>query len=285
MLATGDMAENLSGAMLAVSLAIMLRITARVVLIEVPRITPVLAANIPAPAPYRWTPAIALALLLTAVVAYRWSKLPAVGLVADGVSWRRDESRYYHERFVLLLLLAGVGLAECINVLWGMFAFFRWWPFWEVLPYLVTEPMGALSLALILLAAQGVFSGRSKRRDAVSTQPAGLRPGLFLLVWTGLLMIVLCGARCLRPGDSPYGSDRAVGRLHFSLTSRDCWFTAQESCKVAAGRGTEEIAAKNIEESRRFPRQAPPSPFGGHDFAVLLVYGWRGWRSWRTIRK
>jgi hypothetical protein len=181
------------GAMLAVSLAIMLRLTATVVLIEVPRITPVLAANIPAPTPYRWTPAIALTLLLTAVVAYRWSKLSAAGLVAGGVTWRRSENRYCHEWLVLLFLLAGVGLAECIKVLCGMFAF-GWWPIWEVLPYLVTEPMGALSLALILLAAQGVFSSWSKRRDAVAPQPAGLRPGLFLLVWTALLMIVLCAA-------------------------------------------------------------------------------------------
>lgn len=181
------------GTMLAVGLAMMLRLTARIVLIEVPRITPVLAANIPAPTPYRWTPAIALALLLTAVVAYRWSKLPAAELAANNVTWRRDENRYFHERFVLLLLLAAVGLAECIKVLCGMFAF-GWWPIWEVLPYLVAEPMGALSLALILLAAQGVFSGRSKHRDAVAAQPAELRPGLFLLVWTALLMIVLCTA-------------------------------------------------------------------------------------------
>ena len=86
----------------------------------------------------------------------------------------------------LLLLLAAVGLAECISLLCGMFAF-GWWSVWEVLPYFVMEPMGALSLALVLLAVQGVFSGRSKHRDAVTAQPAGLRPGLFLLVWTALI--------------------------------------------------------------------------------------------------
>jgi hypothetical protein len=179
------------GALLAISLAVMLILTTKV-LIAVPAITPVLAATIPPPTPYRFAPAALLALLLTAVVAYRWSKQPVAGLAPAAATWRCDADRYYHERLAVLLLLAGVGLVECIDVARGMYA--SPWADWFAIVYAIIEPMGALSLALVLLAAQGVFSGWSKRREAVAVEPSRLPPVLFLLVWAALLAIVLCSA-------------------------------------------------------------------------------------------
>jgi hypothetical protein len=59
------------------------------------------------------------------------------------------------------------------------------------------RPETCLSVALIVLAVQSAFSGRSKRPDAVHMDPPPLAPGLFLLIWWVLLAIIVFGVPIL----------------------------------------------------------------------------------------
>jgi hypothetical protein len=182
------------------SLAATILLTARVVLVEVPRITPVLAAHIRMPVPTQLTAAAVLMLIVATVIARRWSRTP------DGASyghevWRRDEKRYYHEWRLLQAILGGVSL------LWFFLAAIRLldisslgslrWADWSAIGYLIAVPQGCLPLALAILAIQGVFSGRRKRQDVVTAEQPSLSPGLFAIVWTAILTSLVCSAPLL----------------------------------------------------------------------------------------
>ena len=70
------------------------------------------------------------------------------------------------------------------------------WMNWEFAS-LVLMPEGCLSLAIMLLAVESIFSGRPKDAGATSIPPSRLAPGLFLLNWSMLLAIVLFAAPIL----------------------------------------------------------------------------------------
>jgi len=204
------------GVLLAASLATTIVLSVRIALVEVPDITPALAADIHMPRLHQLVAAAVLVLLLVSAAARRWSEPPPVGSAVGNWSWRRDEGRYYHERRILLLPLAGVMLIllvreglmtswwiinSCSRGLLGDLEAIRYW-----LVGLFESPQICLSLALIVLAVQSAFPGWSKCPDANRMDPPRLAPGLFLLIWSVLLAIVVFGVPILGAWDFRCGS-------------------------------------------------------------------------------
>jgi hypothetical protein len=180
------------GVLLAGSLAAYFSLVARVVLVEVPRVSPVMALHIGVPAVLRLAAACVLVLILATAVALRWSRMP-IGVSDRCLSWRNNESRYYHERRSLLLILGGVALAMYITMGWSLYSMSQGWGGSDLmcLVYIMETPTGSLSLALIALAAQRGFSKFPKTSPAIPIEQSRLLPGLFAVVWTTVLMIVL----------------------------------------------------------------------------------------------
>ena len=181
------------GILFAASLTTTIVLSVRITLVEVPSITPALAADIPMPRLHQIVAAAVLVLLLISAAARRWSESPPVAEATGDFAWRHDEQRYYHERRILVLLLAGVMLISLVRGIMG-------WPS-EMLKWyladLILSPQGCLSVALICLAAQSVFPGRSKCPGAVHMEQPPLAPGLFLLVWSVMLAIIVFGVPIL----------------------------------------------------------------------------------------
>jgi hypothetical protein len=185
------------GILLAASLAVMLALTLRIALVEVPGVTPILAANINVPTAWRLVPSVLLVLLLTTVVAARWSKLSAFGPATTAATWRRDDGCYYHERLIIPLFLGGAGLAMGITDVCGIAAamsFFSNPPGWLAVGYVMMMPSGSLWVAMLLLAVQAVLSAWRNRREPFVAEPLRLSPGLFLLLWVALLAVIVCSA-------------------------------------------------------------------------------------------
>ena len=186
------------GALLAASLTVMLLLTARIIVVEIPAISPIMAANIPLPTPSQLAAAVVLVAMLATAVARRWSELPCVGSVRTISPWRRDEWRYYHEGRVLILFLGGIALAECVVLGQQLITFFHGWTYDRyVIGCLLWSPIECLSLVLVLLAAHVAIFGRSKRSGGIATEQPRLTPGLFLVVWFSAFMIVACSAPIL----------------------------------------------------------------------------------------
>ena len=154
--------------------------TARICFVEIPSISPIMAANIPLPSPLRLAAGVALMVMLTAAVARRWSE-PPLGEVTRGIGdWRRDPRRCYHERRGLVLLLGGAALANYI-VWWcaANMGFWQWWWSWfiDVSQWVsvfcsLSLPTSFLSLVLVLLAVQVAFFRRPASEDAVAPRAA-----------------------------------------------------------------------------------------------------------------
>ncbi len=178
------------GLLLVASLIATILLAGRIALVEVPGVTPVLAATIFMPTPHQLVAAAVLVLALVSAVAHRWSEPPSAESAAGGVSWRRDEERYHHERRLLLLLLGGILLTNCVVMGIELFRMFAFW-------FLIESPVACLSLALAILAMQGVFLGWSKRSATIVPPLPRLSPALFLVIWSSLLTIVVCSAPIL----------------------------------------------------------------------------------------
>ena len=98
------------GGLLAASFATMIVLTARIALVEIPTISPLMAACIRVPTPLQLTGAIVLIVFLASAC-----RPPLVGAVARRPQTRRrgaDKERYCHERLILLLPLGGIALAH-----------------------------------------------------------------------------------------------------------------------------------------------------------------------------
>jgi hypothetical protein len=176
----------------------MIALAGRIALVEVPEISPILADYIAVPRPYRLAFAVALVLLLVTTAARRWSEPLPTGSAAGSGSWRRDESRYYHERrFVAALLGVSVFATYFCGVLGPCGMLFVWGFMQWSLAGLVTIPDGFLSLALMFLAVQSFLSKRPNDTVAASRAPPRLAPGLFLVNWFALLAIVVFAAPIL----------------------------------------------------------------------------------------
>jgi hypothetical protein len=187
------------GVLLAASLATTIMLSGRIALVEVPDITPALAADIPMPRPHQWVVVAVLTLLLASAAARRWSEPPLLVDTIGNLNWRRDETRYYHERRILLLPLAGVMLIFLIHatlISWETLRCFT-----RGLSYclaaLTASPEVGLSAALIVLAVQGAFFGGRKCFDTALVYESPLAPGLFLLIWSALLAIIVFGVPIL----------------------------------------------------------------------------------------
>jgi hypothetical protein len=181
------------GILLVASLAAMVLLAVRIAFVEIPVVSPVLAANISVPGPPRLAAAAVLVLIVATVVALRWSELPAEH-TNQPVPWRRDEGRYHHERRWLAAALGGAAIASLVVV--GLRQTSPR-PDWDELAYLFMIPENCLTIALVLVAVASVSSGWFRRSDATAVQPPRLAPGLFLVVWSGLLTIIVCSAPLL----------------------------------------------------------------------------------------
>jgi hypothetical protein len=175
------------GVLLAASLTAMIVLSERIAFVEIPAISPALAAEISMPRAHLLVASAVLVLLLISAIARRWSELPTRLGGTENHSWRRDESRYYHERRILLLPLAVVLLISlvrgCID-----------WPWYTLMWSLadwIESPQTCLSVALIVLVMQITFSGDRKCFDATLEPRPRLAPGLFWLIWLVLLAIVV----------------------------------------------------------------------------------------------
>ena len=183
------------GVLLAASLTTTIMLSARIALVDVPDITPALAAEIHMPRPHHIVAAAVLTLLLISAAARRLSEPSPVAVATGDFAWRRDEQRYYHERRIVVLLLAGVMLVKCAVWLHDQgVPVFDWE---DTVWYLVMGPVGCLPLALICLAVQSVSSGWSNCSSPASMERPRLAPGLFLLVWSVLVAIIVFGVPIL----------------------------------------------------------------------------------------
>jgi hypothetical protein len=186
------------GGLLAASFVTMILLTARIALVEIPTISPVMAACIRVPTPLHLTGAIVLMVLLVSAVARRWSEPSPAAL--GRAAWRRDEARYYHERLILLLPLGGIALAHStvrIQAAYLEFRNFFGFSDWRMVGTCIEGPVACLSLALVMLTAQTAFRGWSKRSAVLATVQPRLTPALFLLTWLVLLIIIVCSAPIL----------------------------------------------------------------------------------------
>jgi hypothetical protein len=182
------------GALLVGSLAATVALAGRIALVEIPTVSPLLAAQISVPAPHRLALAALLVMLLITPAARRWSEPLPVPLAAASGTWRRVEGRYYHERRWLILLLAVVVAVPLLPLMLDFWAPRGWGcSLW----YLVIMPEGALPLALLCLAVESEVSARQKPSPATVMDRPRLAPGLFVLIWAVLLVIVLAAAPIL----------------------------------------------------------------------------------------
>ena len=172
------------GVLLAASLATLYGFTARICLVEVPSISPIMAAYIFRPSPLCLAAGVVLTAMLTAAVARRWSEPPRSEFAPEIGNWRRDSWRYYHERRGLVLLLGVVAPANYLVSLYAVNMYFQpWFSSWH---FSVSQwvsslcslyfPTSFLSLVLVLLAVQVAFFRRPASRDAVATAPPRLTP-------------------------------------------------------------------------------------------------------------
>jgi hypothetical protein len=184
------------GGLLAASFVTMILLTARIALVEIPTISPIMAACIRVPTPLHLTGAIVLMVLLASAVARRWSEPSPAAL--GRAAWRRDEERYYHERLILLLPLGGIVLAQSILCKQAAYLWCRkYYSDWCAVGVFFEGPVACLSLALVMLTVQTAFRGWSKRSAVLATFQPRLTPALFLLTWLVLLIIIVCSAPIL----------------------------------------------------------------------------------------
>jgi hypothetical protein len=187
------------GALTMAGLAASGAAAARIALADVPRITPMLAASISLPRPHQIVGGVVLVAVLVTAAAYRWSKSALEPCAVGGVTRRRAEDRYYHERrFTAVLLACVVGL----NLMLFLIPLALSGPFsanvyaeigarvHEIVSILATGE-GCLSFAVIVLAIQSVYYGRSNSPAAAVPDQPRLSIGLFSLLWFALLIIVL----------------------------------------------------------------------------------------------
>jgi hypothetical protein len=182
------------GGLLAASLAATVALVIRIAVVEIPTITPIMAANIRMPTTCRLVAAAALVFLAANAIARRCSQSPAVTTSA-APSWRRDEYRYYHERLRLLFVTGGITLLYLVISILKSFMGVAFE--WAYLGYLLYVPSECLAFALLLLAVQGIFSGWRRQQQPVAGGVLGLMPGLFLLVWSSVVTIMVCSAPIL----------------------------------------------------------------------------------------
>jgi hypothetical protein len=181
------------GVLLVASLAATVLLTTRIVLVEIPTISPVMAANIRMPRLLALAAAVLATSVAATVVARRWSE-PAACAVAAKATWRREESRYYHERRTLLVLLGSVALAQCIV---SEYRVFPWVFDWTDVFYPLTNPVGTVSFAVVLLTVHALFSSRSKHAGVIAAEQSQLMPQVFCVVWFAVILILLCSAPIL----------------------------------------------------------------------------------------
>jgi hypothetical protein len=211
------------GTMLVASLIAMVLLTLRIVAVEIPTISPLLAAQIRMPPPLSLAGGVVLATALAAGVARRWSDLrvgqspdcaasdrqdtnavavgaPDVFHPADSpppTTWRRNQRRYYHERCILLWPLGCLELLTCI-IFWRHMneICFRLYDAYTVFTF-VSNPIENLSFVLALLAVQTASYKLRKRAEANQREQPRLTPAVFLLVWSATLLIIACSVPLL----------------------------------------------------------------------------------------
>lgn len=182
--------------LLATGLTVMLLLTAEIVFVEIPTMSPVMVANTPALPTLSWIAAALLAMGLAVAIAGRWATSPPSTIAPTRAAWRRNPWRYYHERPILLLPLGALSLAQ-FGALGYMLCTqkYSWVRNWHDALYWVTSPILFLPLILSLLTVQAAFRGISETHsNAIATEQPRLTPGLFLSVWFASLAIVVCSA-------------------------------------------------------------------------------------------
>jgi len=190
--------------MLAVSLTVMVLLTARIAMVEFPEISPLIAANMTIHTLPQLVGVGVLVMLAATAVARRWSE-PRSSAIAPGIAaWRRDERRYYHECrvpiVITVFILIGVTVAQSFEM---CRAFYKQFDvsvisIWTYIYYVLARPtIVCLCLALVLLAVHVALFKKSKRTDALALAQPRLTPGIFVIVWFSALTIVLCSAPIL----------------------------------------------------------------------------------------
>ncbi|MEN6449967.1 MAG: hypothetical protein ABFC96_05720 [Thermoguttaceae bacterium] len=182
------------GVPLAATLAVIV-IVSRYVFIEVPKLAPIMTANIPSPSPPLLAAAVVLTLFLAGAIAKRWC-----GSSPVEANLRPSASFGHPCRAAFLVLL--IGLAAMMETVIGILKYYVGFTMGsprllETMGQFVENPAGCLSLALTLLAVQVLYVNWRRPNDAFPTEKPQLMPGLFLLTWSSLTMIILCSAPIL----------------------------------------------------------------------------------------
>ena len=178
--------------------------TARICLVEVPSISPIMAAYIFRPSPLCLAAGVVLTAMLTAAVARRWSEPPRGEFAPEIGNRRRRSWRYYHERRGLVLLLGVVSPANYRLAVCGQHvlpAMVSSWHFsvsqWVSSLCSLYFPTSFLSLVLVLLAVQVAFFRATGEPRCRRQRAPRLTPALLLTVWLLLTMIVVCSVPAL----------------------------------------------------------------------------------------
>ena len=176
----------------------------RVAFVEIPGVAPVFVANIPVPSSAARggrSRRVGGCLLAMQWPAAGRGRLPHP-VAEDESRGVAAEGRYHHQRRLLILLLVrsrwqSAFVVVCPHRCRRSVEFVR-----AVLVQLegdgactgLNSPMGCLSLALILLAVRGMFSGWSKRPDVIAADPTAVCAGAIRPVWSAMLTILACTA-------------------------------------------------------------------------------------------
>ena len=182
-------------AILLVTLTLTCRYLIWVYQTELPRISPIFSELLFVRPQRQWLYAVVLVGIFATAATWRIMQQPAQATCRLPINWQERSSRYWHERALVLGLVAFVVLDG-----WVRDAFFPdWWPtvlwdrFLSVVYAAFGEPVAYLRLACLIVI--GLVAVRRWRGEGATSDTlfAVLPPARFALVWLAVVATIVTG--------------------------------------------------------------------------------------------